>query len=67
MLPTTEFSNLRRSTTIAECVMAVAPPCKSITLNSDCYFPRKRFPLLEPESSSLLGGAVAANFLVIGG
>jgi hypothetical protein len=37
MLPTTEFSNLRRSTTIAEYVMAVAPPCKSITLNSDCY------------------------------
>jgi hypothetical protein len=37
MLPTTEFSNLRRSTTIAECVMAVAPPCKSITLNPDCY------------------------------
>jgi hypothetical protein len=127
MLPATEFSNLRRFTRIAECVMAVARPCKSITLNSDCYllslkccksekrkmdsiaavrkllgalaksslylagqsfcclhrpiyrvlcepskegvanFPRKRFPLLEPESSSLLGGAVAANCLVIGG
>jgi hypothetical protein len=37
MLPTNEFSNLRRFTRIAECVMAVAPPCKSITLNSDCY------------------------------
>ena len=32
MLPTTEFSNLRRFTRIAECVMAVARPCKSITL-----------------------------------
>jgi hypothetical protein len=37
MLPTTEFSNLRRFTRIAECVMAVARPRKSITLNSDCY------------------------------
>ena len=37
MLQTTQFSNLRRFTRIAECVMAVAPPCESITLNSDCY------------------------------
>jgi hypothetical protein len=43
MLPTTEFSNLRRSTTIAEYVMAVAPPCKSITLNSDCYLLSLKF------------------------
>jgi hypothetical protein len=37
MLPTTEFSDLRRFTRVAECVMAVTRPCRSITLNSDCY------------------------------
>jgi hypothetical protein len=29
LLPTTEFSRLRRFTRIAECVMAVTSPCKS--------------------------------------
>jgi hypothetical protein len=37
MLPTTRFSSLRRFTRIARCVTAVARPCTSITLNSDCY------------------------------
>jgi hypothetical protein len=31
MLPTTGFSNLGRFIRIAECVMTVARPCKSIT------------------------------------
>ena len=103
MLPTNEFSNLRRFTRIAECVMAVAPPCKSITLNPDCYLLSLKCCKIEKRrmdsiravrklrgalaksslhlagqsfaadtaqstvSYSLLGGAVAANCLVIGG